>query len=59
MKYAYEIYRFFLNHWDEVREAAQLAVTLWLIVGGLAPKLADRLRGLRDAGLAALGVKRG
>lgn len=58
MKYVFEIYRFFSEHWDEVREAAQLAVTLWLIVGALAPKLADRLRRVRDAGLRALGLKR-
>lgn len=54
MKYVHETYRFFSDHWNEVREAAQLAVALWVIVGGLAPALADRLRGVRDRGMKAL-----
>lgn len=57
MNYAFGVYRFFSDHWGETREAAELAVALWIIIGGLAPKLADRLRGVRDRGMKALKLK--
>lgn len=51
MEYVQVIYKFFAEHWDQVREAAEAVVAAWIIIGGLAPKLAERLREVRDRAL--------
>lgn len=48
MEYVYVIVQFFLENWDQVLEAAEALVAVWIIVGALAPELADRLRQVRD-----------
>lgn len=51
MEYIQVTYQFFVEHWDQVREAAEAAVAAWIIIGGLAPQLAERLREVRDRAL--------
>ena len=58
MDYAIAVYEFFNENWDQVREAAELLVAAWLIIGGLAPGLADRLRERRDGIVRALPFMR-
>lgn len=48
MEYVVIIVQFFREHWGQVREAAEAAVAAWIIIGGLAPALAERLRQVRS-----------
>jgi hypothetical protein len=54
MEYIWVTVQFFQEHWDEVGQAAALLVSAWLIIGALAPQLAERLRQVRDKAVHSL-----